>query len=58
MLTGVDNVAMHWADALAVELEALDPAPTRMVANLPYAIATPIVLESLWRLPPDRRCGS
>jgi 16S rRNA (adenine1518-N6/adenine1519-N6)-dimethyltransferase len=22
-----------------------------MVANLPYAIATPIVLESLWRLP-------
>jgi 16S rRNA (adenine1518-N6/adenine1519-N6)-dimethyltransferase len=50
-LTGIDNVAIHWADVLAANLEALDPRPTRMVANLPYAIATPIVLESLWRLP-------
>jgi 16S rRNA (adenine1518-N6/adenine1519-N6)-dimethyltransferase len=50
-LTGIGNVAIHWADVLAANLEALDPAPTRMVANLPYAIATPIVLESLWRLP-------
>ncbi len=51
VLTGIANVRLHWADALRLELEALDPAPTRMVANLPYAIATPIVLESLWRLP-------
>lgn len=50
-LTGLDNVAVHWADVLAADLEALDPRPTRMVANLPYSIATPIVLESLWRLP-------
>jgi 16S rRNA (adenine1518-N6/adenine1519-N6)-dimethyltransferase len=50
-LTGIDNVVIHWGDALAIELEAFDPPPTRMVANLPYAIATPIVLESLWRLP-------
>jgi 16S rRNA (adenine1518-N6/adenine1519-N6)-dimethyltransferase len=50
-LAGVENVEVHWGDALAIELEALAPPPTRMVANLPYAIATPIVLESLWRLP-------
>lgn len=50
-LTGVGNVAVHWADVLAADLEGLDPQPTRMVANLPYSIATPIVLESLWRLP-------
>lgn len=50
-LAGVGNVTVHWGDVLAVELEAFDPPPTRMVANLPYAIATPIVLESLWRLP-------
>ena len=50
-LSGCDNVTVHWADVLRFELEALDPPPTRMVANLPYAIATPIVLESLWRLP-------
>jgi len=50
-LAGSPNVTVHWGDVLAADLEALDPVPTRMVANLPYAIATPIVLESLWRLP-------
>jgi 16S rRNA (adenine1518-N6/adenine1519-N6)-dimethyltransferase len=51
VLEGITNVQLHWADALRFDLEALDPAPTRMVANLPYSIATPIVLESTWRLP-------
>lgn len=51
VLDGLGNVRLHWADALRFDLEALDPTPTRIVANLPYAIATPIVLESLWRLP-------
>ena len=32
-------------------LEDLDPPPTAFVSNLPYAIATPAVVESLWRLP-------
>lgn len=50
-LSGHANVTVHWQDALAVALEALTPTPTRFVANLPYSIATPIVLESLWRLP-------
>ena len=39
------------ADALRMPLEELDPAPTALVANLPYSIATPLVVESLWRLP-------
>ena len=51
VLTGVDGVVIHWGDALRFDLEALDPAPTRLVANLPYSIATPVVVESLWRLP-------
>jgi 16S rRNA (adenine1518-N6/adenine1519-N6)-dimethyltransferase len=51
VLTGVQNVQVQWADALQFPLEGLDPAPTRLVANLPYSIATPLVLESLWRLP-------
>jgi 16S rRNA (adenine1518-N6/adenine1519-N6)-dimethyltransferase len=51
VLAGIGNVRMHWGDALRLDLETLDPAPTRVVANLPYSIATPIVLESLWRLP-------
>ena len=50
-LRGMGNVVVHWDDAMRLPLESLDPAPTRLVANLPYAIATPIMVESLWRLP-------
>jgi 16S rRNA (adenine1518-N6/adenine1519-N6)-dimethyltransferase len=46
-----DNVQLHWGDALALDLAALAPAPTKLVANLPYNVATPIVVESLDRLP-------
>ncbi|MGI9540040.1 MAG: 16S rRNA (adenine(1518)-N(6)/adenine(1519)-N(6))-dimethyltransferase RsmA, partial [Miltoncostaeaceae bacterium] len=46
-----DNVRLHWGDAMKLEWEALDPAPTCLVANLPYDVATPIVLDSLRRLP-------
>ena len=46
-----ENVALHWGDALRVDLAALDPAPTKLVANLPYNVATPIVVESLDGLP-------
>lgn len=50
-LSGSPNVRVHWDDAMRIELEALDPVPTRIVANLPYSIATPIMVESSWRLP-------
>jgi len=46
-----DTVRLHWGDALALDLTALDPAPTKLVANLPYNVATPIVVESLDGLP-------
>ena len=29
------NVDLHWGDALQLDLAALDPAPTKLVANLP-----------------------
>lgn len=51
-LAGVaENVVLHWGDALALDLAALEPEPTKLVANLPYNIATPIVAESLDGLP-------
>lgn len=51
------NVTVHWGDAMRMDLEALDPRPTVVVANLPYSIATPFMVESLWRLPQvDRWC--
>jgi 16S rRNA (adenine1518-N6/adenine1519-N6)-dimethyltransferase len=45
------DVDLHWGDALQLDLAALDPAPTKLVANLPYNVATPLVAESLDGLP-------
>ncbi len=45
------NVSLHWGDALALDLTTLDPPPNKLVANLPYNIATPLVVESLTQLP-------
>ena len=33
------NVSVHWADAMTIDLAALTPAPTKVVANLPYGVA-------------------
>ena len=46
-----DRVSLHFGDALALDLAALDPPPGKLVANLPYNVATPIVAESLDSLP-------
>jgi 16S rRNA (adenine1518-N6/adenine1519-N6)-dimethyltransferase len=46
-LDGIANTEVHWGDALKLEIATLDPAPHKLVANLPYNIATPIVAESL-----------
>jgi len=50
-LRGQDNVALHFGDALTFDLAELEPAPTKLVANLPYNVATPLVAESLDGLP-------
>jgi 16S rRNA (adenine1518-N6/adenine1519-N6)-dimethyltransferase len=46
-LAGIPRTLIHWSDALTVDLAALEPAPRKLVANLPYNIATPLVVESL-----------
>ena len=50
-LVGRSNVQFHFGDALQLDLASLAPAATKLVANLPYNIATPLVAESLDRLP-------
>jgi 16S rRNA (adenine1518-N6/adenine1519-N6)-dimethyltransferase len=50
-VAGRTNVDVHWGDALALDLAAFVPTPTKLVANLPYNVATPIVAESLAGLP-------
>lgn len=50
-LEGRGNVEVILGDALAVDLAALDPPASKLVANLPYQVATPVVAESLDGLP-------
>jgi 16S rRNA (adenine1518-N6/adenine1519-N6)-dimethyltransferase len=50
-LAGVENVDLVFGDALDLNVAALDPPPSKLVANLPYAIATPLVLELLEAAP-------
>ena len=45
------NVELHWGDAVKVDLAALAPTPTAMVANLPYSVATPVILRTVEELP-------
>jgi 16S rRNA (adenine1518-N6/adenine1519-N6)-dimethyltransferase len=54
-LAGLDNVRLHFGDAVRMDLAALEPAPGKFVANLPYHVATPLVVESLDGLPSVRR---
>ncbi len=46
-LAGIDRTTVHWGDALSLDVSRLDPPPRKLVANLPYNVATPIVAESL-----------
>jgi 16S rRNA (adenine1518-N6/adenine1519-N6)-dimethyltransferase len=50
-LTPRANVDLHFGDALRLDLAALEPAPTKFVSNLPYNVATPLIVESLDGLP-------
>jgi 16S rRNA (adenine1518-N6/adenine1519-N6)-dimethyltransferase len=50
-LDGIDGVTVHWGDCMRCDLAALDPAPTRVVSNLPYHVATPILIETICQLP-------
>jgi 16S rRNA (adenine1518-N6/adenine1519-N6)-dimethyltransferase len=49
------DVDLIWEDAMEVDLGGLDPAPTAMVANLPYSVATPVLLRTIAELPSLRR---
>jgi 16S rRNA (adenine1518-N6/adenine1519-N6)-dimethyltransferase len=54
VLSGFTNVTLWMVDALALDLGALDPAPTAVVANLPYSIAATVILRTIEELPSVR----
>jgi 16S rRNA (adenine1518-N6/adenine1519-N6)-dimethyltransferase len=45
------NAQLHIADAVELALAGLDPAPSKVVANLPYGVAATVLLKSIEELP-------
>jgi 16S rRNA (adenine1518-N6/adenine1519-N6)-dimethyltransferase len=45
-----ENVSVHWGDAMTIDLGGLAPAPTKVVANLPYGIAAGAILRTIEEL--------
>jgi 16S rRNA (adenine1518-N6/adenine1519-N6)-dimethyltransferase len=45
-----DNTTLHLADAVALDLAALEPPPGKVVANLPYGVAATVLLKSIAEL--------
>jgi 16S rRNA (adenine1518-N6/adenine1519-N6)-dimethyltransferase len=50
-IAALPNVTLHWGDAMKIDFAAFDPAPNAMVANLPYSVATPVILQTIAELP-------
>ena len=50
-LAGRGNVDLVFGDALRLDLAAIAPDANKLVANLPYSIATPLIVEGLEGLP-------
>ena len=48
---GSAEIDLVWGDAMRIDLGELQPPPSRMVANLPYAVATPLILRTIAELP-------
>jgi 16S rRNA (adenine1518-N6/adenine1519-N6)-dimethyltransferase len=48
---GHPNLSIVWGDAMRIDLGELDPPPTAVVSNLPYSIATPVLLRTIGELP-------
>ena len=45
------NVSVHWGDVMRIDLTALQPAPGKVVANLPYGVAASALLRTVAELP-------
>jgi 16S rRNA (adenine1518-N6/adenine1519-N6)-dimethyltransferase len=45
------NVSVHWGDAMRIDLSALEPPPSKLVANLPYGIAAGAILRTIGLYP-------
>ncbi|MDQ6729948.1 MAG: 16S rRNA (adenine(1518)-N(6)/adenine(1519)-N(6))-dimethyltransferase RsmA, partial [Actinomycetota bacterium] len=49
-LAPLGNVTLHMIDAMVIDYTQLEPAPNRMVANLPYGVAAMVILRTVAEL--------
>ena len=54
-LAGHANTTLHIADAMRLDFAALAPPPDKLIANLPYGVATSVLLKSIDELPNTAR---
>jgi 16S rRNA (adenine1518-N6/adenine1519-N6)-dimethyltransferase len=45
------DIELLWGDAMKLDLDRLEPPPNKMVSNLPYSIATPLLVRTIAELP-------
>jgi 16S rRNA (adenine1518-N6/adenine1519-N6)-dimethyltransferase len=50
-LSPFENSTLHLADAVRMDFAGLEPAPNKVVANLPYGVAATVLLKSAAELP-------
>lgn len=48
------NTTLHLGDAVKLDYASLDPAPTKVIANLPYGVAATVILDTVVALPGAR----
>jgi 16S rRNA (adenine1518-N6/adenine1519-N6)-dimethyltransferase len=51
LLEPYPQAQLHMGDALNLDLQSFEPAPTKMVANLPYGVAATVILRTVAELP-------
>jgi len=51
LLTERANVSLVWGDAVDANPALLEPLPTKLISNLPYNVAAPIIAETLQHVP-------
>ena len=49
-LSAYDNASLVLGDVMDVDLGGLRPAPTKVVANMPYGVAVPAIVRSIAKL--------
>jgi 16S rRNA (adenine1518-N6/adenine1519-N6)-dimethyltransferase len=50
-LAPFESVTLHLSDAVRMNFAELEPAPSKVVANLPYGVAATVLLKSIAELP-------